>query len=163
MDASLWDSTLGVVADQVAGREPGPAGVAAAAVAATLGVGLLVKVLEIRGKRADLRDAARELAQQLRALADADCAAVRAGLKSAEAREIPVRAARYVLRALLLCREAAPVATGLLGADLRAGREILMGAARAILACAEANLEKAPSAEAGREIAELREGLARLG
>jgi hypothetical protein len=127
-------------------------------VAATLGLSLLIKVLEIRRQRADLRDAAQEVARELRALADADCAAIRASLKSAEAMQIPVRAARAVLRGVELCDQASPPISGLISADLRAGRELLLGAARAILACAEANLKGAPSAD----VASIREALSRL-
>lgn len=159
MNVSLWDLKLGSVADEIAGRQPAPAGVAAATVAATLGVSLLIKVLEIRGQRPDVRAAAREIAVELRILADADCAAIRTSLKSAEALQIPIHAARCVLRALELCDEAAPSITGLIRADLLAGREILVGAARAILVCAEANLKGTPSAEVAAEISVMRRAL----
>lgn len=155
MNGSLWDSPLGSVADEVAGRQPAPAGVAAAAVAATLGVSLLMKTLVISGQRPDLLSAARKIAAELRAAADADCAAIRTSLRSPEAMQIPLGAARAVIRALDLCAEAEPLVSGLLGADLRAGRELLIGAARAILACAEANLVKQPSPEAAAEVAAL--------
>ena len=156
MNVSLWDLPLGSVADEVASRQPAPAGVAAAAIAATLGVSLLIKTLEIRGPRPDLRNAAREIGAELRAAADADCEAIRGSLTSPEAMSVPLRAARAAIRALELCNEAAPAVSGLLGADLRAGRELLGGAARAMLTCIEANLEKRPSAEAAAEVSALR-------
>jgi len=156
MNASLWDLPLGSVVDEVAARQPAPAGVAAAAIAATLGVSLLVKALEIRGQRPDLSRAAREIAAELRAAADADCEAIRGSLTSPEAMNVPIRAARAAIQALALCNEAAPSVSGLLGADLRAGRELLSGAARAILTCIDANLEKRPSAETAAEVNALR-------
>jgi len=156
MNASLWDLPLGSVADDVAGRQPAPAGVASASIAATLGVSLLIKTLEIRGQRVDLSSAAREIGAELRAAADADCEAIRGSLQSPEAMSVPLRAARAAIRALDLCNEAAPSVSGLLAADLRAGRELLAGAARAILTCIDANLEKRPSAETAREVSALR-------
>jgi formiminotetrahydrofolate cyclodeaminase len=156
MSASLWDSSLGSFADDVAGRQPAPAGVATSVVAAALGVSLLLKTLEIRGVRPDLRQAAREVAARLRAAADADCAAIRASLRSQDAIDVPLRAARAVLEGLDLCTQAAPSISGLLAADLRAGRELLLGSARAILTCIDANLEKQPSAEVAAEVAGLR-------
>jgi formiminotetrahydrofolate cyclodeaminase len=133
MNASLWDLPLGSVVDEVAARQPAPAGVAAAAIAATL-----------------------EIAAELRAAADADCEAIRGSLTSPEAMNVPIRAARAAIQALALCNEAAPSVSGLLGADLRAGRELLSGAARAILTCIDANLEKRPSAETAAEVNALR-------
>ena len=140
MNASLWDSPLGSFADDVAGRQPAPAGVAAAAVAATLGISLLIKVLEIRNQRPDIRASARQIGAELRAAADADCAAIRSSLRSPEAMDVPVRAARAIMRALDLCAEAAPSVPGLLAADLGAARELLSGAARAIQICIDRNL-----------------------
>src|SRR6185295_7050415 len=97
MNASLWDSPLGAFADDVAARQPGPAGVATAAVAATLGVSLLMKMLELRGQQSGLIGAAREIAAELRAAADADCAAIAASLHSPEAISVPLGAARAVI------------------------------------------------------------------
>lgn len=151
---------IAVFCDQLASREPAPAGVAAAAVAAAFGASLLRKTLEIRGVRPDLARAARELAGALRAAASADIAAVAAHpLEAAALQAAPLEAARSAAGALDLCREAAPLITGWLAADLRAAEELLRGAARAILACLEANLQRAPSAEIAREAAGLRERL----
>ena len=137
---SLWDAPLGSVADDIAGHEPAPAGVAAAVVAAAFGVGLLIKTLTISGQRPEIRAAALQVAADLRAAADADCAAVSASLRSPEAIAVPRRALRLVNRAIELCDESAPAITGLLAADLAAGRELLTGAARAISVCLDANL-----------------------
>jgi len=156
MNASLWDLPLGTVADEVAAHQPGPAGVAAAAITATLGASLLIKTLEISGQRPDLRSTAKELGAELRAAADADCEAIRGSLRSPEATNIPLGAVRAVVQAYDLCNQAAPSITGLLSADLRASRELLGGAARAILTCIEANLEKRPSAEIAAEVSALR-------
>ena len=156
MNASIWDSPLGAVADAVAARDPAPAGVAACAVAGTLGVSLLIKVLEIRDQRADIRAAARQVSGELRAAADADCAAIRESLRSDEAIDIPMRAVRSIIRGRELCIEAAPAISGILAADLLAARELLAGAGRAILACIDANLEVQPSAETAAEVVTLR-------
>jgi hypothetical protein len=53
MSDSIWTASLASFRDRVAGLEPVPAGVSAAAVSATLGFGLLTKVLEIASKRKD--------------------------------------------------------------------------------------------------------------
>jgi formiminotetrahydrofolate cyclodeaminase len=156
MNASLWDTPLGAVTDDVAGAQPAPAGVAAAAIAATLGVSLLIKTLEISGQRPDLRSAAHQIAVELRAAADADCTAIRASLRSPEAMSVPLQAAQAAIRGLALCTEAEPLISGLLAADLRAGRELLFGSALAILTCIDANLDKRPSAETAAEVASLR-------
>ena len=51
MSDSIWSAALATFRDRLAGLEPVPAGVSAAAVSATLGLGLLIKVLEIASKR----------------------------------------------------------------------------------------------------------------
>src|SRR5271166_5353215 len=53
MDASIWSATLAEFRDQVGGAEPVPAGVAISAVAASLALALLSKVLRITGGRKD--------------------------------------------------------------------------------------------------------------
>jgi len=156
MNASLWDLPLGSVADDVAGRTPAPAGVASASIAATLAVSLLIKMLEISGKRRDLRDEVQRLSAELREAADADCAAIRDSLQSTEAMNVPMRAARAAFHGLDLFNQAAPSITGVLAADVRAGRELLAGAARAILACIDGNLERRPSPEMAAEVIALR-------
>ena len=53
MPESVWKSTLGDFRDRLAGREAVPAGVSVAAVSASLGLSLLIKVVEIVRKRKD--------------------------------------------------------------------------------------------------------------
>ena len=149
-------TSLADFADALASRDPAPAGVAAAAVAATLGASLLIKVLEIRKQRPEIVSEARTLIAELRNAADADCAAIRQSLQSQEAIQAPLRAARAAVRAIDLCAEAAPSITGLLAADLQVGETLLRAAASAILLCLDANLKRAPAAEAAAEVQSLR-------
>jgi formiminotetrahydrofolate cyclodeaminase len=86
MAGSIWTQTLAAFRDELAGVEPAPAGVTASMVTATLGLSLLVKVLEITRRRRDsgesaqrlatLLDAARHYALQLAHDADKDVIAV---------------------------------------------------------------------------------------
>ena len=50
---SIWTNTLAAFRDRLGSLESVPAGVSAAAVSATLGLGLLTKVLEVARKRKD--------------------------------------------------------------------------------------------------------------
>jgi formiminotetrahydrofolate cyclodeaminase len=137
----MWD-----FCDQVASRSPAPAGVAAAAVAADLGLSLLIKTLVITGKRSDILEAARAESARLRQAVDDDITAVRELMRSGDAVamsraiEVPMRAARSAAAGLDLCVEAAGEIRGLLAADLAAAAALLCGAVRAILVCVDANL-----------------------
>jgi formiminotetrahydrofolate cyclodeaminase len=143
--------------DEVASRSPAPAGVAAATMAADLGLSLLIKTLVITGKRVDLLELARAESVRLREAADQDIAAVRELMRSrnpeamSKAIEIPMRAARSAAAGLDLCVEAAGEIQGLLSADLGAGTELLYGAIRAILVCVDANLHSQASANVAAE------------
>src|ERR1700722_18345617 len=87
MSASIWPATLESFCEEVAGTNPAPAAVAVSAVTANLALGLLIKILEVTGKRRNfagdsqklraLIDAARHESQQLRSAADEDIEAVR--------------------------------------------------------------------------------------
>lgn len=160
VEDSLPATPLAEFCQHLAAPQPAPAGVAAAAVTAAFGASLVCKALEIRRLRPDLAGTARELASALLAAAAEDCAAVRAHLH--EPRDLlaaPLQAAESAVRAFQLCREAAPSVTGLLAADLRAAAELLRGASQAILACVDANLERAPSASIAAQAAALRQRL----
>ena len=101
MNDSLWQETLGTFQESVGAPQPMPAGVATAAVSAALGLSLLVKVLRIRGIRPDLLRSAQELIEELRAVADADIAAIRAYLQHRDTKglnEVPARAQHAVGR-----------------------------------------------------------------
>ena len=132
--------------DQVASRSPAPAGVAAAAVVADLGLSLLIKTLVITGKRPDLLELARAESARLRAAAEEDIAAVRELMRARDAAamrkaiEIPTRAARSVAAGVDLCRQVEGEVGGLLAADLGAAAALLSGALQAIQVCVDANL-----------------------
>src|SRR5580692_1793426 len=107
MPASIWPGTLASFCDDVAGSNPAPAAVAASAVTAALGLSLLIKVLEITGKRKNfagdslylktLITLARQEAETLKLAADHDIEAVRLYLESRDpvaarnAIEVPMR------------------------------------------------------------------------
>jgi formiminotetrahydrofolate cyclodeaminase len=145
METSVWDESLASFCDSVAARKPAPAGVAAAAVAANLGLSLLAKTLAITGARPDLLEAVQRESALMKDAADEDVAAVRAYLSSRTAEtlenaiEVPMRAARSAVRGLDLCAEAADSMRAPLAADLGAAAALLAGAVRAMLICVEAN------------------------
>ncbi len=170
MPASIWPETLASFCDDVAGSNPAPAAVAASAVTAALGLSLLIKVLEIAGKRKSfvgdprllktLITLARHEAEALRLAADHDIAAVRLYLESRDpaaarnAIEVPMRAARAAGAGLDLCAEGATiqgVKQGLPAADLHAAAILLSAALRAILVSVEFNLRQLDSGETYRE------------
>jgi formiminotetrahydrofolate cyclodeaminase len=132
--------------EDLAAPRPAPAGVAAAAVTARLGLSLLMKVLAITG-----RDTARarQLSAELARIADDDIAAVRAYMAArGDSRkalapatiDIPLRASRAATAGLDLCAETV-VERKPLAADLRAAATLLRAAHEAIIFCVEANLE----------------------
>src|SRR5579863_8075978 len=136
--------------DQVASRSPAPAGVAAAAVAADLGMSLLIKTLIITGKRPDLLEAARAESGRLRQAADDDIVTVREMMRTRDPRnanEAPLRAARSAAAGLELCAQVEGEIGGLLAADLSAAAALLSGAVRAIQACVDANLSASSETE----------------
>ena len=144
MSRSIWSDSLAIFSDSVAATRPAPAGVAAACVAANLGISLLIKTLAITGRQADLLESARREAAHLRGAADEDIGAVmqfmsvRDAASIRQAIEAPLRAARAAVAGLELCTKASvkPV----LAADLAAARALMSGALRAILICIDANL-----------------------
>jgi|SRR5581483_775950 len=144
MSHSIWSDSLSIFSDSVAATRPAPAGVAAACVAANLGISLLIKTLAITGGQGELVDQARFEAAALRGAADQDIGAVmefigsRNPAAARQAIEAPLRAARAAVAGLELCAKASvkPV----LSADLEAARALLAGALRAILICIDANL-----------------------
>lgn len=144
MPHSIWSESLATFSDSVAATRPAPAGVAAAAVAAELGISLLIKTLAITGGQDDVLSAARQEAAHLRGAADEDIGAVMTFMQARDAAalrqaiEAPMRAARATVAGLELCAKASvkPALT----ADLRAAQALLAGALRAILICLDANL-----------------------
>jgi len=146
MSRSIWSESLASFSDSVAATRPAPAGVAAAAVTAELGMGLLIKAIAITGGHGELVDAARSEAAHLRGAADEDIGAVMEYLHARDAAalrqaiEAPLRAARAAVAGLELCATASSVVKPALTADLGAAQALLAGALRAILLCVEANL-----------------------
>jgi hypothetical protein len=139
--------------------------VAAAAVAAELGLGLLIKTLAITGSgNQALLETARRESAHLRGAADDDIGAVMAyiGTRDAaalqQAIDAPLRAARAALAGLELCSQASSAVKPALLADLRAAQALLSGALQAILICIDANLqgreEQYPEAVAERHAIE---------
>lgn len=170
MPASIWPETLASFCEDMAESNPAPAAVAASAVTATLGLSLLIKVLEITGKRKSftgdsdklqtLIEAARREAAVLKRTADDDIEAVRLYVGSRDpagardAIEVPMRAARAAVAGIDLCVEAVGiqgVTKGLPVADLGAAVLLLSAAVRAILLSVQLNLRHTPSGEPYRE------------
>ncbi|MEO5922430.1 MAG: hypothetical protein ABIR70_01240 [Bryobacteraceae bacterium] len=142
MSASVWQATLTEFQTGVAAAQPTPAGVAVSCVTATFALSLLVKVLRISGKSPELLEPARQLIEEIRAIADADVAAVHAYIQNRDKRglkEVPPRGAHLIAEAMKLCAEASETVTGLLAADIAAATALLNGSATAIAACIDAN------------------------
>jgi len=143
MPRSIWSESLVSFSDSVAATRPAPAGVAAAAVAADLGIGLLIKTLAITGGHDDLLAAARKESAHLRGAADDDVGAVMEYMHARDAGtlrrtiEAPLRAARAAVMGLELSKKASVKPA--LAADLGAAQALLAGALRAILICIDAN------------------------
>src|SRR5580704_14841562 len=113
MEASVWAGTLADFREKAGGTDPVPAGVAISAVTASLALALVAKVLLIASKKRDvsaLLDAARAESAQLADLADRDIRAFEQYMSTGDmlpAIEVPMEAARAVVRGLGLCAEAA--------------------------------------------------------
>lgn len=162
MSHSIWSDSLSIFSDSVAATRPAPAGVAAACVAANLGLSLLIKTLAITGGQTALLESARLEAAHLRAAADEDIGAVTQFMSSRDAASLrqaidaPLRAARAAVAGLELCAKASVKAA--LSADLAAAQALLGGALRAILICIDANLrgreDEHPDAAADRKAIE---------
>ena len=146
MPHSVWSESLARFSDSVAATRPAPAGVAAAAVAAELGMSLLIKTLAITSGNNELLEAVRRESAHLRGAADDDIGAVMAYMSARDAValrqaiEAPLRAARAAVAGLELCAKASGAVKASLTADLGAAQALLAGALRAILICIDANL-----------------------
>ncbi len=168
MEGSIWTATLASFRDRVAGAEPVPAGVSAAAVSATLGLGLLTKVLEIASQRKDfagdrelvgsLFNDARDQSQTLSRLADEDIAAFHQyldclrrkqpmGAAIRRAIEVPLNVARAAAAGLDLCDKATGLIHAFVAPDLGAAATLLRGAVRATLFSVNFNVQQLPSGD----------------
>jgi formiminotetrahydrofolate cyclodeaminase len=172
MEASIWTATLEQFRDRLASAEPAPAGVSAAAVSATFGLGLLTKVLEIASKRKDfagdrelmrsLLDHARGTAQLLSRLADQDVEAFNQYLDGLRRKqptgaavrrtiEVPLDIARAAASGLGLCEKATGMVHAFVAPDLGTACILLRGAVHAALLSVNLNIQQLPSGDPYRK------------
>jgi formiminotetrahydrofolate cyclodeaminase len=146
MPDSIWNSTLAAFRDRLASAESVPAGVSTAAVAAVLGLGLLMKVLEIASRRgaevSPLLEQARELSGKLSQLADDDIAAYRE--RSRAIIEVPLNIARGAAAGFGLCEKARGLVHKAIAPDLSTAATILAAAAQATLLTVADNVQRLP-------------------
>lgn len=168
MSDSIWTATLATFRDRVAGLEPVPAGVSAAAVSATLGLGLLTKVLEIASKRKDfagdrrlvddLLHEARNKSQLLVHLADEDIGAFQQYLDCLRRKEptdaairtaieIPLNIARAASSGIKLCEKATGLVHAFVAPDLATATALLSAALRSTLRTVDFNVEQLPESD----------------
>lgn len=168
MEDSIWTTTLEAFRDRVAGIEPVPAGVSAAAVTAALGFSLLVKVLEIAVKRKNfagdrglvqtLLIDARGLSDTVSRLADEDIAAFHEYLGCLRRKEatgaalrktidVPLNVARAATAGLELCEKSAALVHAFIVPDLGTATILLAAAIRATLLTITSNLEQLPEGD----------------
>jgi formiminotetrahydrofolate cyclodeaminase len=155
MADSIWRSTLEEFRGQIAGSAPVPAGVSVAAVSATLGLSLLMKVLEITRKRKDFSGDPRKIEDMLTSarteserlhqyadddvLAYAEYMATRNATALRKAIEVPLEAARSAASGIKLCADASEMAPASVAPDLGTATILLAGAVRSILLSVESN------------------------
>lgn len=181
MADSVWKSTLEDFRDRLAGRESVPAGVSVAAVSASLGLSLFIKVLEIVRNRKDfagdpakiealLAEAQAESAKLDRA-ADEDIGAFADYMASRgtpgeavalqRAIQSPLAAARAAAAGLQLCAEAGALTPSSIAPDLGTAALILAGSLRSMLLSVESNAlrvtDRESRAEIAREVDELKQ------
>ncbi len=165
---SIWTGTLAEFRDRVAGLEPVPAGVSAAAVSGTLGLGLLTKALEIASKRKDFagdRDLvralladARRLSERLSRLADEDIAAFHEYLDCLrrkqptdaamrQAIEVPLHVAQAAASGLDLCDQAKNLVHAFVASDLGTASALLAATLSASLLTANFNIRQLPEGD----------------
>ena len=142
---SIWNESLESLYRDLEAAKPAPAGVTAAAVSARLGLGLLIKTLEVVRKRKNfsgdgeqvgaLIDAARRESATLAGAADEDITADAERRRS----EVPMKAARAAEAGLALCAKARGVVTGAIAADLEAAALLLQAGLSAIQICVRSN------------------------
>jgi formiminotetrahydrofolate cyclodeaminase len=168
MPDSIWTATLADFRDRVASLEPVPAGVSAAAVTATLGFGLLIKVVEIASRRKNfagdpqlvraLLTEARTKSQILSHLADDDIAAFHDYLDCLRAKQpmdsatrktidVPLNVARAASSGLVLCEQAKPLMHAFIASDLAAAVTLLTASRDAALLSVKFNLQQLPPAD----------------
>lgn len=170
---SLWDLSAAELLERTASADPTPGGGSVAAITGALGLGLVCMALEVSARRrdaapelTDLLDRARALLDGLKLHPDADVLAfqgymaalalpkVNAGQQEARrmsiqeaalaATEAPLAAARELLLALVIAREAARLAHRQIVSDVGAGAALLGAAVQATLLSVDINLGSLP-------------------
>lgn len=139
--SSIWEASLESLYAGLAAAKPAPAGVTASAVSARFGLALLIKTLEITGRR-DGSPQLRLWIERAREEADVLAEAANNDIVAAPERkriEIPMIAARSAAAGLDLCDEAAASVRGALAADLGVAAIMLCAAVRGILLCVDSN------------------------
>ena len=159
MADSIWKSTLDEFRDQLASRDPVPAGVSVAAVSASLALSLLIKVVEITRRRRDFQGdpakieellaSARAESKKLLQYADEDVAVFAEYMASRrtpneaaalrKAIEVPLQAARAAASGLKLCADSAAITPTSIAPDLGTAALLLKASVRAILLSVESN------------------------
>jgi formiminotetrahydrofolate cyclodeaminase len=164
--SSIWSEPIESLYAGLAAAKPAPAGVTAAAVSARFGMALLIKTLEITGRRRDFAGDAVALGGWLTAAQRYSAILAEAanddivGAAERKRIEIPMNAARAAAAGLDLCAEAAGVVRGALAADVGVAAVLLCAAVRAIVVCVDSNAGGL-EAEGRRELE--RHALARQG
>ena len=168
----IWDRTLGDFRDNLASRDPVPAGVSVAAVSACLGLSLLRKTLEIARRRKDFSGDAGWVAEllhracveseDLTRLAEEDIAAYgeyMARRKSEEesaalrrAIEVPIAAGQAALEGLHLCAIARPFVPQSILPDYQTAAFLISAAVRAIASSIQANTQHLTDQEFAEEV-----------
>jgi formiminotetrahydrofolate cyclodeaminase len=159
MPDSIWKSTLQEFRDQLASRDPVPAGVSTAAVSASLALGLLTKVLEITRTRRDFQGdpqkieellvTVRTASNKLSEYANEDVvvyaeymASRRSPDEAAALRkaiEVPLGAARAAATGLRLCAAVAGMVPSSIAPDLGTAALLLGASVQAMLLSVTAN------------------------
>jgi formiminotetrahydrofolate cyclodeaminase len=173
MAESIWKSTLREFRGQLASRDPVPAGVSVAAVSASLGLSLFIKVLEISRARKDFQGdggkieallaAARAESKKLEYYADEDIVAFAGYMTSRRtpneaaalrrAIEIPLAAARSAASGLKLCADAAGMTPASIAPDLGTAALLLGSSIRGMLLSVESNALRLSDPELRDEVA----------
>ncbi len=143
--SSIWNESTESLYRDLAEPKPAPAGVTAAAVSARLGMALLIKGLEIVGKRKTfagdreklrkLIETARRESAKLAEAADEDIVADADHRRSA----VPMKAAQAAEAGLEICHAARSIVTGAITADLEAAALLMKAGLDAVHACVRSN------------------------
>ncbi|HUA19855.1 MAG TPA: cyclodeaminase/cyclohydrolase family protein [Bryobacteraceae bacterium] len=176
MEDSIWTGTVASLRGRIAGPDPVPAGVSAAAVTATFALGLLCKVLTICARRNKftgdrnllhtILEAARAESTILERAADQDIAAFQLYMESRALHragsidatiDVPMDAVRAAARGLHLCVPAVDLVHPFVAPDLGAAASLLAGAIRAMLLSIRYNTRQLASGEPPAELQQLEE------